>query len=140
MKTNDRTESILQNLSITFFVVGVILIPVGLVFWLPSLMGTLTLDSASVTQASIGRGSYMLGFFFVVLAWFLSTKKQRIVPVEFCILGIVFFLVGEFWSLTSPTLIGSASSLLLSFAGWGFLIGGMVAFIVGIKMPRQIRQ
>jgi hypothetical protein len=77
----------------------------------------------------------MLGFFFMALAWFFGTKKPEIVPMEFGILGIVFFLAGQVWGHTFPTLIGSATSLLLSFAGGGFLIGGMVSLIIMPKMP-----
>jgi hypothetical protein len=119
--------------SLLLFVIANALIPIGLVISFSSLAGEP--GSTSFSQTWDGEGLYMLGFLYLVLAWYSVTGKPRIVPVVFSVLGIAFIAVGISLGHAFPTIIGNAWAQLLSYAGFGFAIGGMCTFIDLARTP-----
>jgi len=122
---------------ILLFVAANALIPMGLMMSFPSLAGEPETDPLSRLAASAGLGMYLLGFLYSVLAWYSATGKPRIIPAVFSVLGIIFIVVGLSLEHAFPTVVGNAWSLLLSFAGFGFAIGGMCTFIDLARTPRR---
>jgi len=109
------------------FIMGVILIPVGLFLWL---------SQQPAWDADLGEVLYMLGFSSFGGTWLLSTKRTKIAVVILIVLGVALCLIGSGLNEISQT-HGYQPILLL---GLGLLLGLSFALESSTRVDSAIRE
>jgi len=121
---------------IAAFVIGVVLIPIGLSAWfsLP-VPGTLEYTRTEEFRKLIGPTLYLFGFYFLVVVWYFATKPSMRILLGFTVLSIALTVAGMLLDTTYRTYIYEP----LTRAGLGLFVGTFYSILWGLirHQPRK---